>query len=166
MPTIEDKKMKAQESVKNKEIGIYSVKQVESANLDSQKSLPDLSQAKKHFVPLNIEYWSPEQAGEEKLVYIHSIGGHEVPDLETGEIKTLTCVMLLEKQDETVKRFINASRVLVGNIQDAINRGEIVPKTTLTPVAITFLGAFKNRSNAFSSNRWQIIPLINETSEA
>ncbi|MDF1583637.1 MAG: hypothetical protein P1P78_10040 [Methyloprofundus sp.] len=156
--------MKTQSEVKNKkEVGIYSTEQVESANLDAQKNLPDLSQAKKHFVPLNIEYWSPEQAGEEKLVYIHSVGEHEVPDLETGEIKPLLCVMLLEKQGDKVKRFINASRVLVGNIQDAINRGEIVPKTTLTPVSITFLGAFKNRSNAFSSNRWQIIPLINTT---
>jgi len=152
--------------VNGKEIGIYSAAQVESANLDVQKSLPDLSKSKKHFVPLNIDYWSPEEAGEEKLVYIHSIGGHEVPDLETGEIKTLQCVMMIEKQKDTVKRFINASRVLVGNIQDAISRGEIVPKTTLTPVSITFLGSMKNRSNAFSSNRWQIVPLINQVKEA
>jgi len=146
--------------VNGKEVGIYSAKQVENAGLDIQKSLPDLSKSKKHFVPLNIDYWSPEQAGEEKLVYIHSIEGHEVPDLETGEIKTLQCVMMIEKQKDTVKRFINASRVLVGNIQDAISRGEIVPKTTLTPVSITFLGSIKNRSNAFSSKRWQIVPLI------
>ena len=146
--------------VNGKEVGIYSAKQVENAGLDIQKSLPDLSKSKKHFVPLNIDYWSPEATGEEKLVYIHSIGGHEVPDLETGEIKTLQCVMMIEKQKDTVKRFINASRVLVGNIQDAISRGEIVPKTTLTPVSITFLGSIKNRSNAFSSKRWQIVPLI------
>lgn len=152
--------------INGKEVGIYSAEQVESASLDMQKSLPDLSKAKKHFVPLNIDYWSPEKAGEEKLVYIHSIGGHDVPDLETGEIKTLQCVMMIEKQKDTVKRFINASRVLVGNIQDAISRGEIVPKTTLTPVSITFLGSIKNRSNAFSSNRWQIVPLINQAKEA
>ncbi len=89
-----------------------------------------------------------------------------MPDLETGEIKTLQCVMLIEKQKDTVKRFINASRVLVGNIQDAISRGEIVPKTTLTPVSITFLGSIKNRTNPFSSNRWQIVPLINQTKGA
>jgi len=158
--------MDTQTEVNNKEVGIYSASQVESANLDAQKSLPDLSKSKKHFVPLNIDYWSPEKAGEEKLVYIHSIGGHDVPDLETGEIKTLQCVMMIEKQKDTVKRFINASRVLVGNIQDAISRGEIVPKTTLTPVSITFLGSLKNRSNSFSSNRWQIIPLINQTKES
>ena len=155
-----------QTEVKNKEMGTYSDEQVEGASLDTQKSLPDLGKAKKHFVPLNIDYWSPEKPGEEKLVYIYSIGGHDVPDLETGEIKTLLCVMMLEKNTNTVKRFINASRVLVGNIQDAINRGEIVPNTILTPVSITFLGAIKNRSNAFSSNRWEIIPLINQVSEA
>ncbi len=150
----------------NKAIGIYTADQVSHADLDTQKHLPDLATSEKHFVPLNIEYWSPAQAGEEKLVYIHSIGGHDVPDLESGEIKTLECVMMLEKQGDQVKRFINASRVLVGNIRDAINRGEIVPKTTLTPVSITFLGSMKNRSNAFSSNRWLIIPLINQTNEA
>jgi len=158
--------METQTEVKTKEVGIYSAEQVEQANLDSQNNLPDLTKAKRHFVPLNIEYWSPEKAGEEKLVYIHSIGNYKMPDLETGEIKELVCVMLLEKTDDQVKRFINASRVLVGNIQDAINRGEIIPKTTLTPISITFLGSFKNSSNAFSSNRWQIIPLINQTKEA
>jgi len=162
MPSTKDLKMKTQTTEVKKEIGVYSAEQVEQASLDAQNNLPDLTQAKRHFVPLNIEYWSPEQAGEEKLVYIHSIGKYEMPDLETKEIKELVCVMLLEKTDNQVKRFINASRVLVGNIQDAINRGEIVPKTTLTPVSITFLGSFKNSSNAFSSNRWQIIPLINE----
>jgi len=152
--------MNDQDEVK-KEVSVYSKKQIEIANLDTQKSLPDLTQAKKHFVPLSIEYWTPVAEGEEKLVYIHSVGVHEVPDMDTGEIKSLECVMMLEKQGDVVKRFINAGRVLVGNIKDAIVRGEIIEGTTLTPVAITYLGKKQNRSNARISNIWQIIPLIN-----
>jgi len=152
-------------SVKEKK-GLYSSEQIKASNLDTQKNLPDLTQAKKHFVPLSIDYWTPTQEGEEKLVYIHSVGLHEVPDMDTGEVKQLECVMFLEKQGDVVKRFINAGRVLVGNIKDAINRGEIVEGTTLTPVAITYLGKKQNSTNARISNCWQIIPLINQSNEA
>jgi hypothetical protein len=145
--------------------GMYSSEQVANANLDTQKQLPDLSQAKKHFVPLSIEYWTPATEGEEKLVYIHSVGVHEVPDMDTGEIKQLECVMFLEKDGDVVKRWINAGRVLVGNIRDAMARGEIVAGTTLTPVSITYMGKRQNSTNARISNCWQIIPLINQPSE-
>jgi len=143
----------------------FSDEEVNQANLSTQQDFPDLSVATKHIVPLSIEYWSPIEVGEEKLVYIHSIGSHDVPDLETSKVKTLECVMLLENNNGRMRRFINASRVLVGNIRDAIHRGEIIPATTLTPLAISYLGTAKNRSNAFSSSRWQIIPLITHIAE-
>ena len=139
---------------------MYSEKQIIEASLDTQKQLPDLAKSKKHFVPLSIEYWTPESEGEEKLVYVHSVGLHEVNDMETGEIKELECVMFLEKQADVVKRYINAGRVLVGNIKDAIRRNEIIEGTTLTPVAIKYLGKKKNKSNSKESNAWQIIPLV------
>ena len=141
-------------------LNTFTADEMATAQLSTQQHFPDLTTAAKHIVPLSIEYWSPTEAGEEKLVYIHSIGDHDVPDLETGDIKTLECVMLLENSNGTIKRFINASRVLVGNIRDAVNRGEIIPATTLTPLSITYLGTRKNRSNAFSSSCWQIIPLV------
>jgi len=157
--------VKENTQVKAENKSIYSSEQLANANLDTQKQLPDLAKAKKHFVQLSIEYWSPEKEGEEKLVYIHSIGMHEVPDMDTGEIKILECVMFIEKDGDVVRRYINAGRVLVGNIAGAVRRGEIIPGTTLTPVSITYLGKKQNRSNARISNCWQIIPLINEASE-
>ena len=138
----------------------FSPEQVVAANIGNQISLPSLVEAPKHFIPLSVEYWSPQAEGEEKLVYIAGIDLHDVPNMETGEINSVECVMLLEQQDQTLCRFISASKVLVGNIKDAISRGEIIPMTTLTPVSIKFLGQKKNRSNAKLSNRWQIIPLI------
>ena len=138
----------------------FSPDVIRDSNLNEQKSLPDLQQSNRHFVPMTIEYWTPTEEGEEKLVYIHSVGIHQVPEMTTGEVKDLECVMMLEKQGDVVKRFINAGRVLVGNIKDAVSRGEIVPGTTLTPVSITYIGKVKNKSNAMMSNRWQIMPLV------
>ena len=138
----------------------YSAEQVAAANIGNQTDLPALAEAPKHFIPLSVEYWSPQDEGEEKLVYVAGVDFHDVPDMETGEIKSIECVLLLEQQDNTLCRFISASRVLVGNIKDAITRGDIIPMTTLTPVSITFMGQKKNRSNAKLSNRWKIVPII------
>jgi len=141
----------------------YSDREIEAHSLDNKNTeLADLKNAGRHFVPLNIEYWTPQAEGEEKLVYIHSVGLHEVPDMETGEIKQLECVMMLERSGDVVKRYLNAGRVLVGSIKDAITRGEIVPGTTLTPVAIIYLGKRQNKSNSKISNAWQIVRLINQ----
>ena len=138
----------------------YSAEQVAAANIGNQTDLPALAEAPKHFIPLSVEYWSPQVEGEEKLVYVAGVDFHDVPDMETGEIRAVECVLLLEQQDNTLCRFISASRVLVGNIKDAITRGDIIPMTTLTPVSITFMGQKKNRSNAKLSNRWKIVPII------
>lgn len=138
----------------------YSAEQVEAANIGNQTALPSLAEAPKHFIPLSVEYWSPQLEGEEKLVYVAGVDYHDVPDMETAEIRAVECVLLLEQQGDTLCRFISASRVLVGNIKDAIARGDIIPMTTLTPVSITFMGQKKNRSNAKLSNRWKIVPII------
>jgi len=138
----------------------YSSSEIAESRIDDQDSLPDLAESQEHFVPLSVEYWSPQNEGEEKRVWVHSISNYEVPDLETGEVRALECVLLMEKNGDQVIRWINASRVLVGNISDAINRNEIIPGTVLTPVLIRFEGKKRNRSNPFSSNRWQIIPLV------
>lgn len=138
----------------------FTDEQIKASQLSTATSLPDLASQQRHFVPLSTEYWTPQQEGEEKLVFVAGISNHDVPDMETGEIKNLECVLLLERQGDVLMRFISASKVLVGNIRDAINRGEIIPMSTLTPVAIKFLGQKKNKSNAKLSNRWQIVPLI------
>lgn len=139
----------------------FTESEISAAQLDQQKSLPDLGGAKKHFVPTTVEYWSPANDNEEKLVFIAGVDFHEVPDMDTGEIKSIECVLMLEKQGDKLVRYINASRILVGNIKDAIRRGEIVPMTTLTPVAIKYLGLKKTKSGK-NAARWQIFPLILE----
>jgi hypothetical protein len=138
----------------------FSVAQIGEANISTQAVLPKLEAKNKGFIPVSVEYWSPATEGEEKLVYIAGVSYHDVPNMDTGEISSVECVMMLEQQEDKLCRYISASKVLVGNIKDAISRGDIVPMTTLTPVAIAFIGKKKNRGNGKMSNRWQIIPLI------
>lgn len=138
----------------------FSPEQIEASQLDKAQSIPDLAAAQKHFMPSNVEYWSPSAEGEEKRVFVAGISMHEVIDMETSEVKMLECVMLLERQDDILMRYITASKVLVGNIKDAIQRQEIIPMSTLTPVAIKYLGQKKNKSNGKLSNRWLITPII------
>lgn len=142
----------------------FSDAQMEAAQLDKQENLPDLNGAKRHFMPMTVEYWSPEKEGEEKEVYIAGVEHHEVPDMETAEIRSIECVLMLEKQGDKLVRYINASRILVGNIKEAIRRGEIVPMTVLTPVAIKYLGLKKTKSGK-NAARWQILPLIIQEAE-
>ena len=139
--------------------GRFTPEQIAASQLDQAQSIPDLTEVKKHFMPIAVEYWSPVE-GEEKRVFVAGISMHEVPDLETGEVKQLECVMLLERQDDSLMRYINASKVLVGNVKDAIQRQEIIPMSLLTPVAIKCLGQKKNTSNGKLSTRWLIPPLI------
>lgn len=55
-------------------------------------------------------------------------------------------------------RYITASKVAVCNIKNAIQRQEIVPMSTLTPVVIKYMRQKKNKSNGKLSNRWLITP--------
>ncbi|MBS3953667.1 MAG: hypothetical protein KGZ88_12025 [Methylomicrobium sp.] len=143
----------------------HSAAKIADAHLDKQSQLPSLTDAKRHFMPMTVEYWSPEKEGEEKLVFIAGVEHHEVPDMETGEIKSIECVLMLENQGDKLVRYISASRILVGNIKEAIRRTEIVPMTTLTPVSIKYLGLKKTKSGK-NAARWQILPLIIEQGAA
>lgn len=138
----------------------FTETQIAESSIHNAQSLPKLSSEQKHFMPLNVEYWTPKNEGEEKLVYIMGIAPHEIADMETGELKTLDCVQMVEQQGESLVRIVSASKVLVGNVADAIKRGEIIPASTLTPVSIKFLGQKKNKSNARLSNRWQVVPIV------
>ena len=138
----------------------FSPEQIAASQLDTAQSIPDLAEAPKHFMPSNVEYWTPAAEGEEKRVFVAGISHHDVADMKTGEIRPLECVMLLERQGDSLMRYITASKVLVGNIKDAIQRQEIIPMSTLTPVAIKYMGQKKNKSNGKLSNRWLITPLV------
>lgn len=148
----------------------FTPAQVQAASLESGTAIPALAEAKVIPLPIGTEYWSPEAEGETKRCYVAGIEEAEIVDPNTGEVRRMPAVMLLEViEDEKGRRaakWMNAGKVLVGNIQSAIDRGQIVPGTALTPVQITYLGQKRNRSNSKLSNRWEILPLIVASAEA
>lgn len=134
--------------------------QVEAANLDTAQSLPSLENATAHPAPLSIAYWSPTEAGESKSVFVFGVADAEIQDMETKEPKTAECVFLLEQTaDNQLLRWYSASKILVGSIKSAIDRGEILPGTYLTPVRITYKGLKRTKSGKNAAN-WEILRLI------
>jgi hypothetical protein len=138
----------------------FSADQIRAASFENGAAIPDLRQAEVIPLPVGTEYWSPENEGESKRVFVAGVGPTDIVDPQTGEVKQMGAVFLLEVgEDGKARKWMNAGRVLVGNISDAIKRGQIVPGTALTPVQITYLGTKKNRNNAKLSRRWEILPL-------
>jgi hypothetical protein len=138
----------------------FTAEQITQAHIHETSELPSLVETRAAPVPLSVEYWSPEKEGEFKRCWILGIEYMEVPDMQTGEIRELECVLLVEETPDGGKaRYFNASKILVSNVKDAINRGEIVPRSILTPVQIAYLG-LKRCKNGNNAARWQILPLI------
>jgi hypothetical protein len=139
----------------------YSAETIAEAAINETTQLPVIKDATAAPMPLSITYWSPETEGEAIRGWVAGVGLQEVSDMETGEIKMLESFFFM-KQNENgqIERVFNASKVLVANIKSAIQRGEIVPGTTLTPVQIKYKGLKKNSRNAFKSKVFEILPLI------
>lgn len=145
----------------NTEAAKYTPEQVAASDLSTADNLPLLAEKAVAPIPLSINYWSPETEGEYKRGYVVGVGDQEVADIETGELKTLESLFFVEQAENgQMIRLFNSSKILVANIKAAIERGEIVPNTTLTPVQITYQGQRKNARNAFKSKRFEILPLI------
>jgi len=139
----------------------WTQEQISAASFDVGAAPMSLGSAEVVPLPISTEYWSPENTGDMKRVYVAGIQPADIVDPQTGEAKNLEAVYLLEVTEEgKVNKLLSASRVLVGNIADAIRRNQIVPGTSLTPVQITYLGQTKNRSNSKMSKRWEILPLV------
>ncbi len=90
-------------------------------------------------------------------------------DCETGEEKQLDCAQFIAREDGYTVVFENASNMLVGTLRDAEAQGKITsmktadaegfPENRVTALQVTYLGKFKNKTNPYSSARWDIRPL-------
>ena len=140
----------------------FTDEQIAASSLHTDEDLPALAEAKAAPVPLSVEYWSASEEGESKRVWILGVEEREVLDVETAELKQVESVLFVEQTpDGMIKRFFCASRILVANIKDAIDRGEIIPGSRLTPIQITYVGERKNKRNASKkSKHFEILPLI------
>ena len=137
----------------------FSEEQIAESNLSNASQLQDLSNAAEHFMPLGIDYWSPEKHGESRAAFITGVDIEIVPDFNTKQPIELECASMAERQGDKLIRLRSGSKILVGIIKSAIERGEIIPMTQLTPVRITYLGKKKSKSGNQCDN-WQVTPLV------
>jgi hypothetical protein len=127
-------------------------------SFDLRKDLPNLQEAKVMPVDLTSEYWTPTNAGENKLGFFQEIKSSTYTDDKTGETIELPCIIFLEQNEKgELKTVRNGSKRLVASLEDAVNTGKI---SQGTPLKIEYLGKEKNATNAFQSDRWSVKPLI------
>jgi hypothetical protein len=139
----------------------FTPEQIAGSALHGGAELPSLAVAKSAPIPMNITYWQPLEVGESIRGWVLGIGFVTMPDMESGELKDLESVLFVaQTEDGAIRRLFNASRILVANVKDAIQRGEIIPASRLTPVVIIYRGEKKNSTNAFKSKVFDILPLI------
>ena len=138
----------------------------------SVKSLPDLNQAEESVISFSPEYLDVDalEKGWSMRCFYLGIEEREQLDVATGESKNLRCVLLAAQEKEGVKVYESAARALVGTLEEKEKRGLITPKETA--LKITFLGKKKNKTNGFSSAKWDIrllyinAPVIDEAKAA
>ncbi len=122
----------------------------------SVKSLPDLNQAEESIISFSPEYLDVDalEKGWSMRCFYLGIEDREQLDSDTGEAKTLRCVLLAAQEKDGIKVYESAARALVGTLEEKEKRGVITPKETA--LKITFLGKKKNKTNGFSSAKWDI----------
>lgn len=122
----------------------------------SVKSLPDLAKAEESIISFSPEYLDVDalEKGWSMRCFYLGIQDRSGLDVVTGEIKNLRCVLLAAQEKEGIKVYESAARTLVGTLEEKEKRGLITPKETA--LKITFLGKKKNKTNQFSSSKWDI----------
>lgn len=132
--------------------------QENNSSLTTIDKLPNLHEAKTSPRELSSTYWTPDNPGEYKVGVVLEIK-QEKYENESGETIDLPCVIMLsQEQDGSFNTIRNGSKRLVATILDAIESGEVV--FTKTPVRITYAGKVRNKTNAYSSDRWSVKPIL------
>lgn len=128
-----------------------------STELVTVNGLKDLSAVKPR-VDLVTAYWSPENIGECKNCQIISLMREFSPSFNdpTKEVELKT-VIFAALEDGVLKRYKNASRLLVGAVEEGLSSGEIVPLETW--VRLTYTGERRNKSNSYKSRTFKVEPL-------
>ena len=126
-------------------------------------TLPDLSAAIEEPIELGYLYWTPVTIGEYKRGVVIGIENsyYDKVDDKTGEITELElpCVIFAEqKPDGTWIKISNGSKRLVAVIEAALKSGAIIAGQT--PIQIKYMGKKKNSTNGFSSDTFEVKPLV------
>ena len=137
----------------------WTAEQIYAANIETAATLPSLENATAYPAPLSVNYWSPSKVGDSKDGFVMGIMDADVIDMDSKKPKTMECMFFIEQSGESLLRWYSASMILVGNIKSAIDRGEIIPGTHLTPVRITYKGIKRTKATRNAAD-WEILRLI------
>jgi hypothetical protein len=126
-------------------------------------TLPDLSAAIEEPIELGYLYWTPVNIGEYKRGVVIGIENsyYDKVDDKTGEITELNlpCLIFAEQRpDGTWIKISNGSKRLVAVIEQCLKTGSIIAGQT--PIQIKYMGKKKNSTNGFSSDTFEVKPLL------
>lgn len=126
-------------------------------------ALPDLSSAAEEPIELGYLYWTPVNIGEFKRGVVIGIENsyYDKVDEKTGEVTELElpCVIFAEqKPGGTWLKISNGSKRLVAVIEQCLKTGSIIAGQT--PIQIKYTGKKKNSTNGFSSDTFEVKPLL------
>ena len=126
-------------------------------------TLPDLSSAIEEPIELGYLYWTPVNIGEFKRGVVIGIENsyYDKTDDKTGEVTELElpCLIFAEqKLDGTWIKISNGSKRLVAVIEQCLKTGSIIAGQT--PIQIKYMGKKKNSTNGFSSDTFEVKPLL------
>jgi len=126
----------------------------EASILDPTRILEhDLDKAE--VLPVNQipEYWTPDPAGEAKVLLFIGVRSQELQDINDPE-KTVTkdCAFFLEPNMEkkSIKVIYNGSTMLVSAANFMASNGLY---------SVKYLGKRRNKNNAFMSDNWEVNPV-------
>ena len=125
-------------------------------------TLPDLSTAIEEPIELGYLYWTPVLGDFKRGIVIGIENSfYDKVDDKTGEITELElpCLIFAEqKADGTWIKISNGSKRLVAVIEQCLKTGSIVAGQT--PIQIKYCGKKKNSTNGFSSDTFEVKPLL------
>lgn len=129
---------------------------IDVQGLSGADDIPDLDEMPTVPMSLSSEYWTPETEHEgmrtdksQRNMFFLGVTTTTDVDQETGEQKTMKAAYFLWKKNGTVLRVRNATARLIGTMQDnniPVGQG----------VEVTYLGKEKNKTNSFSSDKWDV----------
>lgn len=120
-------------------------------------ALPDLEQANESLISFTPEYLDIDalEKGWSKRCFYLGIEEREQIDEATGESKLLKCAMLAaQNADKSITVYESAAKTLVGTLEEREKRGLLKPN--VSAIKLTFLGKKKNKTNQYSSAKWDI----------
>lgn len=124
----------------------------ETAVINLNADLPDLAAARPRNVNLAMDYWTPQEEGESKLlIFVRIAIDDQIPDFnDPKNLVTKDCAYFIEQTEQGFQILRNASSRLVSIAQHFLE-GELYQ--------ITFKGLRPNKTNSNKSNYWAVQPV-------